>query len=192
MNAPPPPGFPLSATPLVQPDRRSCGAAVLVVSRMWHDAAFAARVAREGRFTEEVLAMHRRVTGLVDVRGRLQLPWPRALGTPPWAVVHQLHGPHGSGLPGTSYRSVVVLPWRRRQAWQALVAAVAVGHAVPVYVGSRRLPRHVVLALPDRAGAVNFYEPSSGGTVSRSVDRFVSARLGLGGWDVPWFVVVPD
>ena len=36
------------------------------------------------------------------------------------------------------------------------------------------------------------HQPSSGGTVSRSVDRFVSARLGLGGWDVPWFVVVPD
>ena len=56
---------------LKQPDRLSCGAAVLVVARMLSDEVYAGRVLP--RFAEEVLATHRQVVG-----------WgPRALGTPP-------------------------------------------------------------------------------------------------------------
>ena len=72
--------------PLVQPDQRSCGAAVLVVARMLADHGYGREVAAAesvtARFREEVLATHRRVTAPVE-GGRLQVPWPRALGTPP-------------------------------------------------------------------------------------------------------------
>ena len=73
---------------LRQPDQRSCGAACLVVARMLLDPAYADLAARA--FRPEVLGMHGRVTGPVDARGALQVPWPRALGTPPWAVARQL------------------------------------------------------------------------------------------------------
>src|SRR5690606_27149948 len=128
-----------------QPDRRSCGAAVLVVDEALANPAYARRVVAGGprRFAEEVLAMHRRATGPVDVAGRLQLPWPRALGTPPWAVARQLDARRG-----VRHVVRVVGPWRRRGAWRELVAAVRVAGPAPVYVGSPLLPRHVLLALP--------------------------------------------
>ena len=78
---------------LVQPDRVSCGATCLVVARMIEDHAYGEYIGAApsvaDRFRAEVLAMHRRVTAPAD-GGRLQVPWPRALGTPPWAVARQL------------------------------------------------------------------------------------------------------
>ena len=73
--------------------------------------------------------MHRRTTGLVSLSGRLQAPWPRALGTPPWAIAGQLsasRGPQG-------------VHWglRRAALLDAIVAAVGSGVTVPLYVGSR-------------------------------------------------------
>ena len=67
---------------LKQPDRLSCGAAVLVVARMLSDEVYAGRVLP--RFAEEVLATHRQVVGW----------WPRALGPPPWALLRHLPGRH--------------------------------------------------------------------------------------------------
>lgn len=67
---------------LTQPNQQTCGAAVLVVARMLTDPAYAARVESVVDFEVETLAMHRRTTSSVDISGRLQFPWPRALGTP--------------------------------------------------------------------------------------------------------------
>src|SRR4029453_17690952 len=75
---------------LAQPDQRSCGATALVVARMLLDRDYADLLAvgrppvpglavpgsLASRFRDEVLALHRRVTGPVDPTGRLQLPWP--------------------------------------------------------------------------------------------------------------------
>jgi hypothetical protein len=80
----------------------------------------------------------------------------------------------------------------RSTTFERLVAAVAEGRPVPVYVGNARLPRHVVLAVhspgPD---ALRVYEPSRGLPVVVTRDRFVTGRLALAGWDRPWFVVEP-
>jgi hypothetical protein len=182
----------LVRTPLRQPDRRSCGAAVLVLARMWRDPDLAARVLAHGDFAARVLATHREVTGPRDASGRAQLPWPRALGTPPWAVARHL--PPGPGRPGASHRARLVLPWRRGRRWDDLVVALASGHPVPVYVGNRLLPRHVVLALPlpdGPAGSVEAYEPSAGQVVTVTREAFLAGRLRLGGWRTPWFVVLP-
>jgi hypothetical protein len=183
-------GVPVLAAPLVQPDRRSCGAAVLVVARMWHDADVADAVLAEGQFADEVLETHRRVTGAVDARGRLQLPWPRALGTPPWAVAGALPGPGGSGPAGPSYRTGVVWPWRRRRSLGAVADAVAAGHTIPVYVGSRWLPRHVQLAVSTRDDGLGVYDPAIGRVVTVTGRDFVAGRL-QGRWTMPWFVVLP-
>lgn len=183
---------------LRQPDARSCGAATLVVARALLDEDYA-EMLLEGvhpvtgwtvpgevgqRFAAETLAMHQRITSPVDVLGRLQPPWPRLLGTPPWAVARQLSGP--------GIRYVV----RQAVAGRAGVLddvrrAVRAGAPVPLFVGDRWAPRHVVLALEARDDDLVCFDPAAGRTVRVTGAAFTAGRLGLGRWDRTWFVVRP-
>ncbi len=176
-----------------QPDARSCGASVLVTAAQL---AGSVRVADRAAFEVLVLTAHRRLTA-VATRGRLQLPWPRALGTPPWTLARELGALHG-----VRYR----IRWVRTG---AVVDQVA-GHDLPVavYIGSRWLPRHVVLALPDtypaddrtddQTGpphdptdpATPVYDPAVGALVTLARARW-QGPLRLAGWDQPWFALVP-
>jgi len=191
--------------PLGQPDQRSCGAAVLVVARMLLDRDYAELLASgrhpvtgsalpgplPDRFGHEVLAMHARVTGPVDATGHLQVPWPRALGTPPWAVARQLSTTGAPGLPPVEH--AVVVAWLDRGAlFDRIVAATAERRPVPVYVGNRWLPRHVVLFLGGGSERrLRCYDPARGWVVGVERGAFVRGRLGLSGWDRPWFAVLP-
>ncbi|MDN5895519.1 MAG: hypothetical protein L0H93_16020 [Nocardioides sp.] len=170
---------------LVQPDRLSCGAACLVVARVLTDERYAEVMATSGvvtRFRAEVSAMHRRVTGPVDVRGQLQLPWPRALGTPPWAVARQL---------GASYETRTVLPGTRHVVHDACLPALQENRPVALFIGNRWLPRHVVLAVAGTGSGLSVYDPAGGRLVEVTRRAFVDAELRLSGWDIPWFVVAP-
>jgi hypothetical protein len=168
---------------LVQPDQRSCGAACLVAAQGLRDAGYRAKVSDAASFRAEVLTMHARVTSSVDVAGRVQPPWPRALGTPPWAVANQL-----AGTSGTSHRSV---PVRWRDGDAAYEGLVGLPQPAALYVGNEWLPRHVVLVLEGTDTRLRVYEPASGRVVSVDRDRFVDHDLALGGWDTRWFSVVP-
>jgi hypothetical protein len=187
----------LAAAVLRQPDQRSCGAATLVMARAVQDPAYA-ELLLDGRhpvtghtlpgslterFAAEVLAMHRRTTGPVDVRGALQLPWPPAFGTPPWAVANQL-----SGSTGRPWRARAIPP-SARTAYLARIRRAAASVPVPVYVGNRWLPRHVVLVLD---AELTTYEPASGRRVHVDGGDFVAGRLSLAGWSRPWFAVLPE
>ena len=83
--------------------------------------------------------MHARATSSIDVAGRIQPPWPRTFGTPPWAVANQL-----TGTSGTSYRSV---PVRWRDGGATYDELVGLTRPAALYVGNAWLPRHVVLVL---------------------------------------------
>ena len=172
---------------LRQPDRRSCGASVLVAARMLADPGYAAGFAPApaAAFAREVLGLHRRVTGSRDLAGRLQLPWPRALGTPPWAVARHLATL--SGVPHTT-RLTRFGPGAEVD---RVGAAVGAGHPVALYVGDRWLPRHVVLVVDAGRGAWQVYEPASGRVLDVALTRVASHRLALAGWDRAWFVVLP-
>src|ERR671916_1314560 len=139
---------------LAQPDRRSCGAAALVMARRAMDAPYAARVADEEAFASEVTAMHRRVTSLVDSSGGLQVPWLRMIGTPPWATAREL-----SLLTGVDYG--VHAARRGGQVWEHVREATQ-QRPVAGYVGDRWTPRHVVLALGRTGDSTLTYEPSAG------------------------------
>ncbi|MBB6628912.1 hypothetical protein H5V45_16410 [Nocardioides sp. KIGAM211] len=212
MSGPDQPDWPAVAfrERLRQPDQRSCGATVLVVARMLLDPAYAQLVATgrhprtgvtlagdvAGRFRYEVLGMHHRVTGAVDAAGHLQVPWPRALGTPPWAVAHQMSTTGGADLPPVRYVARPVRPGGaggadRGRVFDRLLAVTGDRRPVPVYVGDRWLPRHVVLALGPVEGRLRCYEPARGQLVDVDRASFTGARLGLAGWDRPWCVVVP-
>lgn len=164
---------------LEQPDQRSCGPSCLVAARMLLDPAYAASVSADN-FDDEVLRLHRQVTRPIDARGSLQLPWPRALGTPPWAVAHHLSAIDDE----RTFAARLAL--RRPRAFDRLVAA---GVPSVLYVGSRRLPRHVVLVVEASATSLRVYEPSRGRLVNVSREAFVGASLDLAGWPKPWFTV---
>jgi hypothetical protein len=183
---------------LQQPDPTSCGAASLVVAQMTKDPAYAEFMmtgkhpgtgltlagSLEDRFKSETLAMHERVTGDKDARGRMQMPWPKALGTPPWAVARQI-----SATSGTTYDVATVNPMGRRGSLGKIVDAASFGHVVPLYVGNRWSPRHVVLVLTPE---LEVYEPASGRRVQITEKGFVDAKLDLAGWDKPWVSVLPS
>ena len=169
---------------LSQPDQRSCGPSSLVAARILIDPAYAA-TQNPHAFAGSVLDLHRQLTG-ASAFGRAQLPWPRALGTPPWAVARAM-----SEFSGIPYRNHIVRWGNRKDDFDALHAAVTAGHPCPLYVGDR-IPRHVVLAVAATAEGVQVYNPAHGTLVVMSPSEFGAGRLTtFGRWTRPWFVVLP-
>lgn len=167
--------------PLPQPDRRSCGAASLVVARMLaegrHDVG-------SDEFAHQVLDLHRRLTSWSDRRGGAQLPWWRGVGTPPWAVRRELEA-----ITGRRYIVRPVLD--RRRAFARMATAAGEQSPVVAYVGSRWLPRHVVLTIGGDEQGTWTYEPASGRAVRVARDRWVAGPVQLAGWPRWWGVVRP-
>ena len=108
-----------------------------------------------GDFAAQVVATHR----------ALNRWWPRALGTTPWAVAAALGGR---------------VRWIRGRGYADVLAALP--RPTPVYLGSRLLPRHVVLAVGERDGVPLVYDPARGALVPVTESR----------WRTAWFAVVPD
>lgn len=161
---------------LVQPDGYSCGAATVVAVRALRDPSYAASLRSPDRWRAEVLAAHREVRAFVDpVAGRASVPWPRLLGTPPWAVARRL-----SALSGRPWHPRTATPWRSGPLLAAVRTALEAGHPVPVYVGSRLLPRHVVLAVW-AGGGLTVWDPAVGRV----------RPLGELRWPAVWVAVLP-
>jgi hypothetical protein len=166
---------------LTQPDQRSCGPSSLVAAHMVLDPTY-----RPASCSSEVLDLHRSLTS-PSYAGRAQLPWPRALGTPPWAVAHAMQS-----YAGVPYRTRVVRLGSRDAVFSAVVAALAAGRPCPLYVGSTWLPRHVVLAVEPSPQGVLVYNPGRGSINELTRESFVAGALKIfGRWTHPWFVVLP-
>ncbi len=138
---------------------------------------------------EQVVA--RRTNGLVGAGGRLQVPWPHALGTPPWGARTEIE--HGASRPGTRY----AVTWTRLggirhlgRVRDELERRVGASPAL-LYIGNTWLPRHVVLVLPGARADLDVHDPATGRVVALPRGPFVTRRLGIAGWDVPWCVVWP-
>lgn len=161
---------------LEQPDGRSCGAAAVL----------AARAILEGWRPEDpetdITRAHRLLTSATSARDRFQMPWPRALGTPPWAVANSLRA-----LTGQHVATVVARP-RPVIAYDVLRAQLATRPAA-VYLGSRWLPRHVVLAVRTTTTGVEVFDPAHGRLVDVPAERWTHHRVRVAGWDHLWFVV---
>jgi len=191
----------------VQPDQRSCGAAAMVVARFLGDPEYcqlleggsptsprtvAGDAALRERFKTETLAMHQRITGLADVSGKPQIPWPRKFGTPPWAVARQLSGTVGADGTRATY-SWHVARTSLPGAYQRLLDASRAGRVSAIYVGTTWVPRHVALVVEatDR-GTLEVYDPARGRLDELDRLAFLGNRVDIAGWDVAWFVVTPD
>ncbi len=202
----------------------TCGSACLVTARaladpvyaLWLLEGFDARTGRHAaadlgeRFAAAERVVHARTTALVLPDGRWQVPWPRALGTPPWAVATELTriwgGVRGVGVrvggvpvdggagPVARFRTRLVDPddeGSRRTATEAVAAAVAGGRVAALFVGDGATPRHVTLAVGAEGPVLAVYEPGSGDVVQVPSVELVAGRTVLGGWDRLWAVVVP-
>lgn len=195
----------------MQQSTTTCGSACLTVARMLVDPGFAQWIQEgvrregmrgelpEGRDETERFAAHEqlvagRTNSLVGAGGRLQVPWPRALGTPPWGAKAELE--YGAA----DFRADFDVSWFRRarrsrleSTYAAVLGRVREGRPVLLYIGNRWLPRHVVLVLPPTPGrsVPDVYEPTSGRVVDLPREAFVTRRLRIAGWDVPWAAVWP-
>lgn len=168
----------------------TCGSTCLVVARMLTDPAYAERVRRHGLVPEE-LVVRNRTNRLLASPVSWQLPWPRALGTPPWGAGHEL-----ARVLGLRRRAVRwhVVRWAGRagraellRAWETSLASDG---PVLLYVGSRWLPRHVTMLVPAADGAgVDVFEPSAGEVLELDLAAFIDGRVSLAGWSTPWLVV---
>lgn len=191
----------------VQQSPVTCGSACLTVARMLVDPVFASWV-RTGsphppgspsgdteaeRFAAYERVVMRRTNGVFAGPRRLNVPWPRALGTPPWGAKRELE--YGAATSGTLYDVDTVRHLSaagRHRAFERLVDVVAEGEPGLLYVGNAHLPRHVVLVLPgDGDRILDVYDPGTGRVDHLRRDSVVERRMALSGWDVPWFVVQP-
>lgn len=178
-----------------QPDRVSCGAQSVVMAAACLDPALAARLSgTPDQVRLEVLRTHRDLVTARPAGAPARLPWPRRLGTPPWAVARALTEASGVG-----HRVVWTPPWRRAAVVERVVRATRAGHPVPLYVGSARLPRHVVLAIPAHgyagpgsgSGDLQVHDPATGRVAEMSAARWCSSTLTGTSWPVPWCAVLP-
>lgn len=178
-----------------QPDQLSCGACVGVVAAALLDDALAASLRESPElFRTEVLGLHRRLTGVRGTDGRAQLPWPRLLGTPPWALARHL-----AETTDRPQRVRLLRGPTGRRTRTRVARALEQGVPVAVYVGSVLVPRHVVLAVPGTARGplretmppdVALYDPASGRVRTERLGPDGHHRLSRG-WPVPWFAVLP-
>jgi hypothetical protein len=151
----------------------------------------AGEAALRERFKTETLAMHRRITGLADVSGKPQIPWPRTFGTPPWSVARQLSATVGADGTRATY-SWHVARTSLPSAYQRLLDAARVGRVSAIYVGTTWVPRHVALVVDATArGTLQVYDPARGRINELDRFAFLGNRVDIAGWDVAWFVVTP-
>lgn len=192
----------------VQQSPVTCGSACLTVARMLVSPAFARWIVRgEGprldappaateqeRFAAYERVVLKRTNGLYAGGGRLNAPWPPALGTPPWGARKELE--FGASRRGTTYEILPVRQLTRRRlraAYSRMVDVVVDGEPALLYLGSALLPRHVVLVLPgDGERVLDVYDPATGRVSVLDQGRFAARQLRIAGWDVPWLVVQPD
>ncbi|MDP3967635.1 MAG: hypothetical protein Q8Q02_05095 [Nocardioides sp.] len=164
---------------LRQPDPTTCGPACLVFAALLRDPAHGGVLAApdpQRAFAAIVLDLHPRVRRV----------WPQRYGATPWAVARAMRE-----VTGTPHSVRWVRGRRgRRTSWASLSATVAAGEPMVVFVGSRFLPRHVVLAHVTDGARVGAYEPGSGRTVTATAEHLLAGRPPWG-FPVPWALVTP-
>lgn len=145
------------------------------------------------RFAAVHRVVHRRATRHA-VAG---LPWPEALGTPPWALARSAR------YLGVLFTHAVLDdsdPAALDAALARVGAAVEAGIPVPLLTGGdtsrgwrTAVPRHVVLAVAEREGGLDLWEPGRGAVVHADAValRAGAAHPAFGSWPHLTWAVLP-
>jgi hypothetical protein len=188
----------LTGHTLRQPDGTTCGSASLVFAQMLIDPNYASKIiddwrtpliteTAQDRFAAEALRVHRETNAVTDADAALQLPWPKSLGTLPWAAARQLN----IAVPTADYQVILIDPARSSDAFERIRVAVQRGYPSPLYIGDAKSPRHVVLAVSAGDQSLTVYEPSGGVLCTITADAVSGNHLDVAGWDQPWLAVLP-
>ncbi|QWC83993.1 hypothetical protein KLP28_10195 [Nocardioidaceae bacterium] len=165
-----------------QPDGTSCGPTCLAVARGLTDPAYAERLA--AHTGDLIAAEHPLLASYRSPTGGLQAPWPRALGTSPWALRAALQG-----LTGRAY-ATILLPSDPVAAFARVAAVAGTPEPAALYVGGRLLPRHVALVLGGDGHRLSVYEPAVGARlVLTAADVARDPRVA--GWSRWWLLLSP-
>ncbi|GAB96834.1 hypothetical protein BJY21_003940 [Kineosphaera limosa] len=185
----------------------SCGAACLTVARMMIDPALTTWITqgRRGpgldvdgrspneRFAEQERAVLSRTNALRPRGLGWQVPWPIALGTPPWGALAELE--HGAAAPGTSYEIGMLRGLSGatlRRGVEHVMHRVQPGAPALLYVGNATLPRHVLLLyVNEQHPEPALYDPDDGGARAVPLVALERGTFSAGGWNTPWLVVYP-
>jgi len=162
------------------------------------------------RFAEHEREVMNRTNGIRAAGGKLNVPWPRALGTPPWGAEKELE--FGAARPGAAYAMRLVRLGSSdalRDVHRDLTRLVRGGLPALLYIGNAWAPRHVTLVLPGgnssdgggdggrgngsggKGDGLDVYDPATGTVTELSPERFASRALAIAGWNVPWITVQP-
>lgn len=181
-----------------QQSSTTCGSSSLAMFRVLTDRAFADTVLQgdaaevAGRWARLETGIQRATNRASSPTSGLRLPWPIALGTPPWGLADALDD---LGRARGVRFEVVRLDGTRVDEVDATLArvgaAVSRGIPVPLYVGDRLTPRHVVLAVAAGPGWVDVYDPGHGRRSRVQRDALRTGRARVSGWDLLWAAVVP-
>lgn len=129
---------------LRQRDGVTCGPSAAIVGAAMLDPRYAAQLEQAGWFEAEQEQLHR----------KLNVVWPRALGTTPMGMVEALNA-----------HSTVRYRWRFTESstgqLDAIRAAVTLGRPVPMLIG-KGIPRHWVLLVGFEQGRFQIYDPGRG------------------------------
>ena len=199
----------------VQQSSVTCGSASLTVSRMLVSPEFGQWIvdgidpkggptdprSEAQRFAEHEGEVMNRTNGIRAAGGKLNVPWPRALGTPPWGAEKELE--FGAARPGAAYAMRLVRLGSSdalRDVHRDLVRLVREDLPALLYIGNAWAPRHVTRVLPgdggggaggSGGGGLDVYDPATGSVTELDLERFASRTLGIAGWNVPWITVQP-
>jgi len=152
---------------------------------------------QQDRFAEHEREVMDRTNGIHAAGGRLNIPWPHSLGTPPWGARKELESSQ-LGMTGAAYALRLVRLGSSsslRQAHRDLVGLVRPDLPALLYLGNGWAPRHVTLVMPGNSGGVagglDVYDPATGAVTELAPGPFASRELGIAGWNVPWIIVQP-
>ena len=191
----------------VQQSSVTCGSASLTVARMLVSPEFGQWIvngidpkggppdtrSEPERFAEHEREVMNRTNGIHAAGEKLNIPWPRAMGTPPWGAEKELE--YGAARPGAAYAMRLVRLGSSdalRDVHRDLVRLVREGLPALLYIGNAWMPRHITLVLPGDGGGegeLDVYDPATGSVTELAPDRFVSRTLDIAGWNVPWITV---
>lgn len=204
-----------------QVDATTCGSAVLVMLAATGDPGLAGWL-ETGRLpngdrspeipagvspglgaAERFAAAQREVKRRTGQRALGLLPWPAALGTPPWTAAREAR------FPGVRYRVRPVDDGAHeaREVLSRVATATGRGIPVPLFTGgdlrsglAHAVPRHVVLAVPPPPGAavpgvLQLYEPGRGTVHRLALDSLLDRRAphpALGHWTHVVAALLPE
>ncbi|QRO87975.1 hypothetical protein [Kytococcus sedentarius] len=123
--------------------------------------------------------------------GVLRVPWPMALGTPPWGALAELRGIVRQERGGQPRYRMDLVRWGRVGSLGESLQSVGTHEPALLYVGTRVVPRHVCVLAEDAGGRLALYDPAHGSVVEADVDALAAGEQRVAGWSQPWVAIAP-